>query len=609
MNGKRIVATALVLVVMSGPGFARAVAAQPVAAAPPQPADVAGPGASGGATPPRVSYLNGAVSFWRQGASDWAPAQLNTPLALGDLLYTGQDGTVEIQVGRAAFVRAGNDTQIGLDNQEPDFLQFRVTAGHAGVDLRQLPPGATLEVDTPQAAFSIAQAGYYRLDVDQETIAFSTHRGGAAMMALPGGAPALVATGQQVVLTGAESPHVALGPAAPLNAWDAWNSQRSAYLLRPASQQYVSAAMYGAEELDRYGTWLATQNYGPVWVPSGVPAGWQPYSTGRWIWDPRFGWTWLDDAPWGWAPYHHGRWVFLGGYWAWAPGPIVMRPVYAPALVVFLGGAGVSVGVRPVFWAPLGWGEPVVPWWGRPGFVGVPWWGGWGGPRVVNNVVVSRTTVVNVTSMTVYRNVNATHAVVGVSAEQFGRGHAKVTRISVAEVQRLRPVHGALDIRPVSASVMPATGPAVRPPADLHGRPVVATRPPKDLAPTLREHGLSEGAGGRPPVRLVPLPGREGPSGRAGVGKGPVAPPTTGVPPLRGPERGSGSAGMAPPRAGAVKRPAPGKPGAEDAPGGGPERPVKPLPADKPVPPQKQGPGEQRGKPAHGEAPDRGKER
>ena len=75
-----------------------------------------------------------------------------------------------------------------------------------------------------------------------------------------------------------------------------------------------------------------------MWAPAGVPAGWSPYSTGRWIWDPRYGWTWLDDAPWGWAPYHYGRWVFVRNYWAWAPGPVVVRPVYAPALVVFLGG-------------------------------------------------------------------------------------------------------------------------------------------------------------------------------------------------------------------------------------------------------------------------------
>ena len=85
--------------------------------------------------------------------------------------------------------------------------------------------------------------------------------------------------------------------------------------------------------------------------------------------------------------------------WAWAPGPVVVRPAYAPALVAFFGAPGVRVAVGAPFvsWVALGWGEPCVPWWGRPGFVGRPWWGGWGGPRVVNNVVINRTTVVSAT--------------------------------------------------------------------------------------------------------------------------------------------------------------------------------------------------------------------
>src|SRR5207302_7577866 len=89
------------------------------------------PSDSIGQTPPRLSYAEGEVSFWRPGAEDWAPAQVNTPLAHGDELYTGHGGHLELQVGNRAFVRAWGDTQVGLANQEPDFLQIKVTAGHA----------------------------------------------------------------------------------------------------------------------------------------------------------------------------------------------------------------------------------------------------------------------------------------------------------------------------------------------------------------------------------------------------------------------------------------------------------------------------------------------
>src|SRR6266478_9629801 len=124
------------------------------------------------ATPPRVSYLHGDVSLWRPGAQDWTAAALNMPLAPGDVLYTGPAGNVEVQVGQRAFVRAAYGAQIGLDNQEPDFVQLRVTSGYTAVDLRELPPGHSVELDTPGGAFTMERAGYYHAEVGADTTTF-----------------------------------------------------------------------------------------------------------------------------------------------------------------------------------------------------------------------------------------------------------------------------------------------------------------------------------------------------------------------------------------------------------------------------------------------------
>jgi len=464
------------------------------------------------ATPARVSYINGQVSFWRPGAQEWAEARVNTPLSPGDLLYTGQDGSVEVQFGPRAFVRAGNGTQLGLDNQEPDFVQFRITSGHAALDVRELAAGNTVEMATPNAAFTVERAGYYHVDLQEDSATFRSHRGGSATITPAGGTATPLATNQQIVVTGTETPRVDAGPAPQLTAWDRWNYQRTAYLLQPSLTQHVSASMYGTEALAQHGAWRTEESYGSVWVPTAVAPGWVPYSTGRWIWDPRFGWTWLDDAPWGWAPYHYGRWVFVRNYWAWAPGPVVVRPVYAPALVVFLGGpVAVTVGVRPLHWAPLGWGEPIIPWWGRPGFVGVASWHGWGGPRVVNNVVINRTTNVQVTNITVYKNVHVHNAVVATPADRFGHGAVRPTRVDDARVRELTPVRGALEVKPVAASVMSGEGSATRPSARIQERKVVATRAPRDLSPALQAQGLGTSRGAAPPAapQIVPAPKRE----------------------------------------------------------------------------------------------------
>ena len=578
----------------SAPPAPAAPAAPPSPAAPPAPTTQAAPAPAAGqaeeapaeATPPRVSYLHGDVSLWRPGAQDWTAAALNMPLAPGDVLYAGPAGNVEIQVGPRAFVRAAYGAQIGLDNQEPDFLQLRVTSGYAAADLRELPPGHSVELDTPGGAFTMEHPGYYHAEVGTDTTTFRTHRGGSATLTPSGGAATAVAANQQVVITGGAAPHVETAAAAPLSTWDRWNYQRSDYLTQPASAKYVPAGVYGAEALDQHGSWRSVESYGSVWVPAGVPAGWSPYTTGRWIWDPRFGWTWLDEAPWGWAPYHHGRWVFVGSYWAWAPGPVLVRPVYSPALVVFLGGP-VVIG-RPLYWAPLGWGEPVIRWWGGPRFVGVAWWGGWGGPRVVNNVVINRTTTVNVTNITVYRNVNVTNAVVGVPAGRFGQPGVRPARVvDAAEVRQLAPVRGALEVRPVAASLTASAGPAAaRPPEAVRTRAVVATRAPQDVSPELRAQGLAASSAAGPqaqqhivnaPARTVTpqaTPGGGAPRAAGGAGRGASE---------DGPRRGRGGAdrGQGQPGApgGAAREaapsrqavpPAPPAPGVQGAPGGQP---------------------------------------
>src|SRR5262249_56104616 len=117
----------------------------------------------------------------------------------------------------------------------------------------------------------------------------------------------------------------------------AWEFEGSEVVVGDEVWRDVSEGVYGAGDLAGYGTWRDEPTYGPVWVPSGVSAGWAPYTTGRWVWDPFYSWSWVDSAPWGWAPYHYGRWVYTGGCWGWAPGPFVARPFYSPALVAFFG--------------------------------------------------------------------------------------------------------------------------------------------------------------------------------------------------------------------------------------------------------------------------------
>lgn len=450
--------------------------------------------------PPRLGYVHGEVSFWRPGADAWAPAQVNTPLAPGDTLHVAQEGGLEIQIGPRAFVRAAAGTTLAFDGQEPDLLQLRLTGGHVSLDLGEGEPGRAVELAMPAAVATIEHPGYYRAVVTDEATTVIARRGGQATVTTGSGETAVVASDTQLVVSGDDAPSLATAAAPDMDTWDHWNLERTASLLATQSAQYVPPGVYGVEDLDRHGTWRVEPEYGPVWVPMGVAAGWAPYSTGSWIWDRYYGWTWVDAAPWGWAPYHYGRWVHVRGHWAWAPGPVVVRPVYAPALVAFFG-----VGARgPLGWCALGWGEPLLPWWGRPGFVGAPWWGGWGGPRVVNRVVVHKSVVVRAEHVTVFQNVRVRHAVVVVDRDRFGRGPVRRAFVRDRDLRDLRPVRGDLSVKPRPASLVATPGPARRPPDRVLERSVVTTRRPPAGPGRAQAPGLS----GERRSRVVPAPPR-----------------------------------------------------------------------------------------------------
>ncbi len=145
------------------------------------------------------------------------------------------------------------------------------------------------------------------------------------------------------------------------------------------TQQYVPPAMTGAEDLGQYGDWQQTPDYGPAWFPQ-VAINWAPYRYGHWAYIAPWGWTWIDDARWGFAPFHYGRWARIHQRWCWVPGGYAARPVYAPALVSFIGNLlGLNLGGGPsVGWIPLGprevWYPPYR--YGQHYFHDVNYWGG-----------------------------------------------------------------------------------------------------------------------------------------------------------------------------------------------------------------------------------------
>jgi hypothetical protein len=436
------------------------------------------PAVSASADPPsrvaRVSFTSGSVSFRPASIDEWSAASLNYPLTLGDHVWTGNGSRTELQLG-TAVVRLAPNTELSVLNLDDASVQLRLTEGSLSVRVRRLESDDAIEIDTPVGAVSLVQPGLYRIDVTETGDASAvTVRRGRAEVATDTGPAVTVGEGQSTRLSGLDAPRADLQAAVAIDQFEDWCLARDRREETAQAGRYVSSDLIGYEDLDTYGAWQVAPEYGPVWVPR-VSAEWVPYHFGHWVWVEPWGWTWVDDAPWGFAPFHYGRWTRLSTGWGWVPGTVVARPVYAPALVAFVGGAGwnvsVGVGSQPVAWFPLGPREVFVPAYRA-------------GPTYVQRINIAHVTNVTVTNVR-YVNQTVPGAVTAVPRDAFVRARpvsAVAVAVSREQIRAAAVIGTSAPLAPQRASIIVESSQrAAAPPREVANRQVLVRRTPPAL--------------------------------------------------------------------------------------------------------------------------------
>ena len=472
----------------------------------------------------RLAYTRGNVSFNPAGTDDWVAAVVNRPMTTGDKLWSDDGSRAELHLD-SAVLRLSDHTGFSFLNLSDEVTQLRLTEGTLYIRVRRLGDDETFEVDTPNLAFSILRPGRYRVSVNEAGDAtIVTVRDGQGEVTGGGSAYSIHAR-EEGFFNGTDQLDADVERIRENEGdFDQWCNERDRRDEHSVSSRYVSDDVVGYEDLDEYGGWRAVPEYGNVWFPHTVVVGWAPYRYGHWVWIAPWGWTWVDDEPWGFAPFHYGRWVVVGGVWGWVPVPprpavvtvAYVRPVYAPALVAWVGGAhwgvGVAVGGAPaagVAWFPLGPRDVYCPSYRV-------------SQRYVTNVNVSNTTIINRTQVTnVYNNVyvNKTVNVTNVTYQNQTAPNA-VTAVSHQAFVSAQPVRNnmiragqkefasapvapiAPAVAPEQRSVLGAGAEArVRPPNPILSRPVVAKMaPPPPPVTFVKQQEIVRENGGRPPA-------------------------------------------------------------------------------------------------------------
>ncbi len=516
----------------------------------------------------RLAFQAGDVELASAGAANWGYAETNRPLFTGDRLETGNNGRAALELGGAS-VRISNDSDLSVLDLDSSVAQFELSQGALNLRVRHMNAGQTYEVDTTTLAFVASQPGNYRVDVGPDGKGTTlTVFSGSGIVYGENGVSRPVRAGQAYWFDDSRLIGIRARRISAPDGFDRFCMTRDMRRDHSASSRYVSPDMIGYDDLDGYGDWRQSADYGAVWYPSHVARDWAPYHDGHWAWVDPWGWTWVDNAAWGFAPSHYGRWAYVGDRWGWVPGPRVQRAVYAPALVAFVGGARLSIGANvgggePVGWFPLGPRDVYQPPYRvtRDYFTNIN----------VTNVKVVNTTVINnvynnysmnrPSAPIAYANRNVPGAVTVVPRNVFTGARPvavaslklkpqDLAQATVTPVVRVAPTGESEGVRP---GARPAGMPMARPdhaviarhappppPAPFAARvKAVADQGGKPLAPMqLHEMGKAH-AGGQPPHVVIASPGASPSVPRAqdrtpasGMGApGTINPPTPARPP------------------------------------------------------------------------------
>ena len=450
----------------------------------------------------RLSFADGQVSFQPAGEGDWVTATPNRPMVTGDNLWADESSRAEVHIGSTAM-RLSDQTGITFLELTDRVTQIRLAQGALFIRVRHVDDEDNYEVDTPNLSFRVVQPGEYRLDVspdgDRTTVSVWQGRGHVT----GGGSSYTVVADQRATFTGSDELQFDVEQVRGRDGFDQWAFERDQREDHSDSANYVSREMTGYEDLDEYGRWSYVAGYGECWAPVGVASGWAPYRNGHWAWVAPYGWTWVADEPWGFAPFHYGRWASVGGGWFWVPGPVVVRPIWAPALVAWVGGGGwgVSVGAG-VGWFPLGPGEVFVP--------GYRVSRGYVNQVNVTNTTVNITKITNVYNTTVinnttnnttvnrvnYVNAHVTGGVTAVSRDTFVNARPVASHLVHVEPKDIEsaPMGHMAPVEPIRTSTIGAGRPTtVKPPVAVMNRQVVAQHEPPAVPPTFEQRKAQAG--------------------------------------------------------------------------------------------------------------------
>ena len=305
----------------------------------------------------RLSYVAGPVSFSPAGDDQWAEAVLNRPLVAGDRLG-GCRRPRRARIRQRLAGGSGAATSVAVTNIDDRTAQFQLQQGVLDLRVRQMDPGAIVEIDTPNLAFQVTR---------RAAIASSSIRRAARRTCSSRAVRATCTAKRRRIRSVPDRPtasraRISRRPTSCPSRASMNSTASPASATRATARVAVGALriarrrrLRGSRPVRHLAAGCAVR---PCLVSARGAGDWSPYHNGHWGGgvDPGAGGG-STTAPWGFAPFHYGRWAYSATAGAGSRAALMCVRCMRPRWLRSSAASGVSVGVSAagpaIGWFPL----------------------------------------------------------------------------------------------------------------------------------------------------------------------------------------------------------------------------------------------------------------
>jgi hypothetical protein len=260
-----------------------------------------------------VNLVAGRAMLKKRGGDDELPLTSSVDLEAGDVVETGQNGSVEILLAPGSYFRVGTSSTVEMLDTSLERVRMRVENGSAIAEITADAKETSTEIQTPSGNIVLTKKGLYRVNVQRDATELMVRKGEVRV----GGTAGEIKVKKNEVLTmrasgGLTAQNKSSFDKNAQDAFDTWSRERAETLVafnRKLGGSEVNSALDSYMSSNR--RW--SSRYSPF---------------GLWVYDSAFGYrTFLPfSAGWG-SPYGFGYRSSLGwpsGYYY--PGRRIYRP-------------------------------------------------------------------------------------------------------------------------------------------------------------------------------------------------------------------------------------------------------------------------------------------